>query len=101
MASVNEKMTTASRSPVSRAPQLEQKELPHNEALKHARELVARLLADPCLQDLPGDVTGEEVASLLALEQGHAITVNLKRYDEQVLRKYITSTGENGVVDVF
>ena len=62
-------------------------ELSHVEAIQKAKELVSQLLSDPFLQDLPPDISLDEVKSKLALEQGRAITLNLRRYDDEVIRK--------------
>ena len=63
------------------------KELSHVEAIQKAKEFISQLLSDPFLQDLPPDISLDEVKSKLALEQGRAITLNLRRYDDQVIRK--------------
>lgn len=64
-------------------------ELSHVEALQKVKELTAQLLSDPFLQDLPPDISLDEVKSKLALEQGSAITLNLRRYDDEVIRKLL------------
>ena len=43
---------------------------------------------DPLLCDLHTEVTLEEIKSQIALEHGKAITVNVQRADDIVLRKY-------------
>ena len=63
-------------------------EIPHNELIQRARNLVTTILDDPFLSNLSKDCTLEGVKSLLALAQGKAITVHIKRFDEQVLCKY-------------
>ena len=62
-------------------------ELSHVEALQKVKELTAELLSDPFLQDLPRDISLDEVKSKLALEQGSAITLYLRRYDDEVIRE--------------
>ena len=63
-------------------------QLSHPELLSRVSHLVSTLLDDPFLSGLPGDVTAEEVSSLLALEQGKAITVYVKRFDQELIRKF-------------
>lgn len=65
----------------------ENQEMSHKEVMKKAKELVSRLLSDPALNDLPPDCDADEVSTLLALEQGRAITINLKRFDGEIIRK--------------
>ena len=60
-------------------------QLPHPELVARAKELVSSLLSDQFLSDLSSDVSAEEVTSLLALEQGRAITVHVKRFDQQLI----------------
>jgi len=43
---------------------------------------------DPLLMDLHTEVTLDEVNSHIALEHGQAITVNVRRADDTVLREY-------------
>ena len=45
------------------------------------------LQGDPLLSDLPTAVTREEVSSQIALAHGQAMTVNVRRTDDQVLRE--------------
>ena len=61
----------------------------HPDLMAKAKKLVASLLSDPFLSDLPNDVRAEEVASIVALEQGRAITVNVRRFDQQIIREDI------------
>ena len=61
----------------------------HPELMSRAKQLLDRLLSDPFLSDLPSDVTAEEVTSIVALEQGRAITVYVRRFDEEIIREYI------------
>lgn len=63
-------------------------QLSHPELLSRVSHLVSTLLDDPFLSGLPRDVTAEEVTSLLALEQGKAITVYVKRFDQELIREY-------------
>ena len=62
-------------------------ELSHVEALLRVKGLTAQLLSDPFLQDLPPDISLDEVKSKLALEQGSAITLNLRKFNDEVIRK--------------
>ena len=64
-------------------------QLSHVEAVKKARELISELLSDPLLSDMPPEVSLDEVKSTLAMEQCKAITLHLRRFDGEVLRKYI------------
>ena len=43
---------------------------------------------DPLLCDLHTEVTLEEIKSQIAVEHGKAITVNVRRADDVVLREY-------------
>lgn len=65
----------------------ENHELPHVEAIQRAKEYLAQMLSDPFLQDLPPDVSLDEVKQRLALEQGRAISLNLRKYDNEIIRK--------------
>ena len=60
-------------------------ELSHVEALLRVKDLTAQLLSDPFLQDLPPDISLDEVKSKLALEQGSAITLNLRKFSDEVI----------------
>lgn len=60
-------------------------ELSHVEAMKKVNKLQKLILSDPFLQDLPGDVSLDEVQSKLALEQGRGIHLNLRRLDNDVI----------------
>ena len=62
-------------------------ELSHVEALLRVKDLTAQLLSDPFLQDLPPDISLDEVKSKLALEQGSAITLNLRKFNDEMIRK--------------
>ena len=59
----------------------------HKAVLEHARRLLCDLLTDPFLSDISPTCTHDEVASQLALEQGRAITVHVRRFDDQILCK--------------
>ena len=63
-------------------------QLSHSELVERASKMVASLLDDPFLSDLPRDVGADEVTSLLALEQGRAITVYVRRFDEELIREW-------------
>jgi hypothetical protein len=55
------------------------------------RRLIA---ADPLLQDLPGDVTTEEVLSQIAVAQGKSITVVVLRHFETPLSVVVSRKSE-------
>lgn len=74
--------------PAKAVPETKQEvSLSHPEALQKAKELVSRLLSDPFLHDLPPDISLDDLRSKLALEQGKAVTLHLRRYDGDVIRK--------------
>lgn len=64
-------------------------ELSHVEALLRVKDLTAQLLSDPFLQDLPPDISLDEVKSQLALEQGSAITLNLRKFNDEMIRRFM------------
>ncbi|XP_064393424.1 U11/U12 small nuclear ribonucleoprotein 25 kDa protein-like isoform X1 [Halichondria panicea] len=57
----------------------------HKVVVEQAKRLLCDLLADPFLSDIFSTATHDEVASQLSLEQGRAITVHVRRFDDQVL----------------
>ncbi|XP_019869912.1 carbohydrate sulfotransferase 11 isoform X2 [Aethina tumida] len=60
--------------------------LTHEDLLEITQSSLRRLTAsDPLLQDLPVDVTLEEVLSQIAVLQGQSITVTIDRYSEPAL----------------
>ncbi|XP_025834252.1 carbohydrate sulfotransferase 11 isoform X2 [Agrilus planipennis] len=60
--------------------------LSHEDRLEITQSSLRRLIAaDPLLQDLPGDVTTEEVLSQIAVAQGQSITVTILRHSETPL----------------
>ena len=59
----------------------------HKVVVEQAKRLLCDLLADPFLSDISPTATHDEVASQLTLEQGRAITVHVRRFDDQVLCK--------------
>lgn len=60
--------------------------LSHEDLCEITQSSLRRLIAaDPLLQDLPGDVTPEEVLSQIAVAQGRSITVNVLRHSESPL----------------
>ena len=68
--------------------EIEEKEnLTHMEVMKRINQNLKEVLADPFLNDLSADVSHEEVKSRLAVEQGRAITVRIRRFDNEVVRK--------------
>lgn len=64
---------------------VECEELSHVEAMKMVHQQQSALLSDPFLQDLPYDVSLDEVQSQLALEQGRAISLQLRKLDEETI----------------
>ena len=58
----------------------------HIEAMKEIHRLVTELTSDPFLDDLPQRVSVEDVASVLAVEQGRAITIHLRKCASQIIR---------------
>jgi len=72
-------------------------ELSHVEALLKVKDLTAQLLSDPFLQDLPPDISLDEVKSQLALEQGSAITLNLRKFNDGVICRLQLV---HGVIDI-
>eukprot|EP00731_Ephydatia_muelleri_P026689 Em0018g789a len=61
--------------------EVEHTSLSHVEVMKQIKQQISDLLADPFLQDLPKDVSLDEAKSQLALEEGKAIILSLRRYD--------------------
>lgn len=72
---------------------LKDSELSHDEFMKLLQQKVAEMVStDPCLRGLPPDVTVDELEDLIALEQGKAITLYLRRYDDVVIRESYSHT---------
>lgn len=63
------------------------KALSHCEAMTLVKKSIAELLTDPLLSGLSEDISLEELQDILHLEQGKAITLYLRRYDDSILRK--------------
>ena len=61
----------------------------HNLVVTYTVWCVKLCQGDPLLCDLHTEVTLEEIKSQIALEHGKAITVNVRRADDVVLRKFI------------
>ncbi|XP_029641128.1 U11/U12 small nuclear ribonucleoprotein 25 kDa protein [Octopus sinensis] len=62
-------------------------ELTHQDAMAKARKVLSELICtDPLLEDLPSEVTAEEVKSQIALEYGQAMLINVCRADGEVMR---------------
>lgn len=60
--------------------------LSHEDLLEITESSVKRLItADPLLNDLPADVTVEEVLAQIAVAQGQSITITVIRYSESPL----------------
>ena len=59
----------------------------HLEVVAEVRGAVRQLLQDPLLHDLPPDVTPEEAGSRLAVVQGRALTLQLRTYQDRIIRK--------------
>ena len=56
----------------------------------HCNVCLLCLQGDNLLSDLPTCITLEEVNSLIALEHGQAITVNIRRADNTVLSEFVS-----------
>ena len=67
--------------------EVKDKALSHYEAMTLVKKSIAELLTDPLLSGLSEDVSLEELQDILHLEQGKAITLYLRRYDDSILRK--------------
>lgn len=59
----------------------------HKVVVERAKKLLSELLTDPFLSDISSTASHDEVSSQLALEQGRAVTVHVRRFDDQVLCK--------------
>ena len=68
---------------------LDEDDLSHMEVIVKVQEHIKSLLKDPFLSDLPSEVSLDKVQSQLALEEGRAITVNIRRYDDIIIRKFM------------
>ncbi len=68
---------------------MEETELTHVQLMDKMRACLGELLEDPLLNDFSSDVTPEEVNSRLAIEQGRAITVHVRRFDDQMICMFI------------
>ena len=62
------------------------KALSHCQAMIVVKRNITELLSDPLLSGIAKDITLEELQDVLHLEQGKAITLYLKRYDDSILR---------------
>ena len=62
------------------------------ELQKSVGALTQAVSTDPCLRGLPPDVTVDELEDLIAVEQGKAITLYLRRYDDVVIRESYSHT---------
>ncbi|CAL1532465.1 unnamed protein product [Lymnaea stagnalis] len=63
----------------------------HSEAMNTAQEMLAGLIVnDPLLRDLDPHVTLEEVNSMIALEYGQAMVVNVRRQDNEIVPIVVT-----------
>ncbi len=56
----------------------------HKSVVEHAKKLLSEVLTDPFISDISSTATHDEVSSQLALEQGRAVTVHVRRFDDQV-----------------
>lgn len=64
----------------------------HDEFMKLLQQNIAEMVSrDPCLRGLPPDVTVEELEDVIALEQGKAITLYLRKFDDDVIRELGTT----------
>uniref|UniRef100_A0A0B6ZQE8 Ubiquitin-like domain-containing protein n=1 Tax=Arion vulgaris TaxID=1028688 RepID=A0A0B6ZQE8_9EUPU len=63
----------------------------HSEAMSTAQDMLAGLFVnDPFLCDLDPHVTLEEVNSMIALEYGQAMVVNVRRMDNEIVPIVVT-----------
>lgn len=70
----------------------ELEKLDHEQLLELTQSSLRRLLAsDPLLNDLPSDVTTEEVLAQVAVVQGQSITVNVLRNSESPLSVVVSN----------
>ena len=60
--------------------------LTHLEVMDKVQNTLKELLKDPFLSDFSHVVSPEEVNSRLAVEQGRAITVHIRRFDDEIIR---------------
>ncbi|KAH9496705.1 U11/U12 small nuclear ribonucleoprotein [Bulinus truncatus] len=71
----------------------------HSEAMSTAQEMLAGLIVnDPLLRDLDPHVTLEEVNSMIALEYGQAMVVNVRRQDGEIVPIVVTQKAK--VIDL-
>lgn len=61
----------------------------HLQVMHNIEEKIEQLIKDPFLNDLTHDISLEEVKSRLAVEQGRAITIHIKRFDNESICKFI------------
>lgn len=61
---------------------------PHNAVIHNANHLLTLILEDPFLSYLSRDCSVEDAKSQLALVQGKAITIHIKKFDGEVICKY-------------
>lgn len=71
----------------------ESKEVPHNVVIQRANDLIATMLEDPFLTDLSQDCTVESVRAQLALAQGRAITIHIRRFGGDTVGRSTTLFG--------
>ena len=67
------------------SPRDDNKVLSHCEAMSLVKKSIRELLSDPLLSGLAEDTALEELQDILHLEQGKAITLYLRRYDDSIL----------------
>ena len=68
--------------------QLKDSDTSHDDFMKLLQQKIAEMVStDPCLRGLPPDVTVEELEDEIALEQGKAMKLYLRRYDDVVIRE--------------
>ena len=58
---------------------------PHNLVIQRARNVLASMLDDPFLTDVSAACSVEEVQSQLALLQGRAVTIHVRRFDGHLI----------------
>lgn len=67
----------------------EERATSHNLVIQKANGMLTVLLEDPFLTDMREECSVEAVQSQVALLQGRAITVQISKFDGQVIREWV------------
>ena len=60
----------------------------HDQFMSSFRLKIAQIIErDPCLRGLPTDITLQELEDILAVEEGRAVSLYLRRFDDVIVRK--------------